>query len=130
MQALALIRGLRRLLEREIQRTPICTELKNVERVLGLYENIVIQNGLQNKQLGDDVLEKFLTFIEIAQQSFSDGRISDAPRRATLTELAPGWAARPDNAPRRADNAEYAPRWTPPLPRRITPDSSAMYGRN
>jgi hypothetical protein len=98
MQALALIRGLRRLLEREILRTPICVELQNVERVLGLYENIVIQNGLQNRQLSDDVLEKFLTFIEVAQQPFAEGRAAEASRRAPRVENAPRWAPHPEKS--------------------------------
>jgi hypothetical protein len=97
MQALALIRGLRRLLEREILRTPICVELQNVERVLGLYENIVIQNGLQNRQIGDDVLEKFLTFIEVAQQPFSEsGGANHANPPKRLSEPAPRWAPYPE----------------------------------
>lgn len=70
MQALVLIRDLRRRLQREIILFPICRELQNAERVLGIYEDLVIQQGLEQKPLGDNVQEAFDALIEVARRPF------------------------------------------------------------
>lgn len=70
MQALPLIKDLRRRLRNEIILFPICGELQNAERVLGIYEELVIQMGLEEKQLDENVSVAFDALIDIARQPF------------------------------------------------------------
>jgi hypothetical protein len=96
MQALPFIRQLRSQLQIEIAALPGCLELEKTERMLGIYEQIVIQRGLQQKYIAPKVKLAFDRLIAVARESSEDGKAPKAlpgvSRRAAVA--APPFATR------------------------------------
>jgi hypothetical protein len=75
MQALALIRQLRFQLQLEMDALPECFELENTDRVLSIYEQLVIQKGLEQKQIEHKVQEAFEFLFAIARERFQEQKL-------------------------------------------------------
>jgi hypothetical protein len=78
MQALPLIRQLRFKLQMEMLALPGCRELQNTEVALSIYEQIVIQKGLEGKEVGRNVEAAFDRLIAVAREAFLERRASAA----------------------------------------------------
>jgi len=86
MKALRLIRQLRFQLQVEMLAIPDCEELKSTERALGIYENIIIQRGLEERELGMKVQDAFNHFLQIARSVHAG---DEPPRMLPATSRAP-----------------------------------------
>ena len=77
MQALRMIRQLRFQLQVEMLALPECEELKATERALSIYENIIVQRGLEDRELGPKVHDAFMHLLTTARAAFPS---DEAPR--------------------------------------------------
>lgn len=69
MQALPFVKQLRSRLQIEIAALPECVELERTERMLGIYEQIIIQRGLERKDVGPKVQKAFDHLILVAREA-------------------------------------------------------------
>lgn len=69
MQALPFVKQLRSRLQIEIAALPQCVELERTERMLGIYEQIIIQRGLERKDIGPKVQRAFDHLISVAREA-------------------------------------------------------------
>lgn len=72
MQALPFIQQLRSRLKIEFAATPECLELERTERMLSIYEQIVIQRGLQRKEIGPKALRAFEHFFAVVHDAYPE----------------------------------------------------------
>lgn len=88
MQALHLIRQLRFQLQLEIDALPECFELENIDRVLSIYEQLVVVNGLEHKRFGHEVQEAFENLIAIAREGFLEQKPTIMFPRRKIADVA------------------------------------------
>lgn len=72
MQALPFIKQLRSRLKIEFAATPECLELERTERMLSIYEQIVIQRGLQRREIGPKALRAFEHFFAVVHDAYPE----------------------------------------------------------
>lgn len=72
MQALPFIKQLRSRLKIEFAATPECLELERTERMLSIYEQIVIQRGLQRREIGPKALRAFEHFFALVHDAYPE----------------------------------------------------------
>lgn len=100
MQALPFIKQLRSRLKIEFAATPECLELERTERMLSIYEQIVIQRGLQRREIGPKALRAFEHFFAVVHDAYPEEkappiRLKEPLRAASAAAPARASAAAP-----------------------------------
>jgi hypothetical protein len=75
MQALPFVKQVRSRLQAEIAALPKCVELERTERALGIYEQIIIQRGLQKKDIGPKAHKAFDHLIAVAREAYKEDKV-------------------------------------------------------
>ncbi len=117
MQALPFIKQLRSRLKIEFAAAPECLELERTERMLSIYEQIVIQRGLQRKEIGPKALKAFEHLFAVVHDAYPEEKAPPirlrAPAAAPATRVSAAPAVRASAAAAapaaRASGAAAAP---------------------
>ncbi|BDV34609.1 hypothetical protein SS37A_21380 [Methylocystis iwaonis] len=95
MQALPFIKQLRSRLKIEFAAAPECLELERTERMLSIYEQIVIQRGLQRKEIGPKALKAFEHLFAVVHDAYPEEKAPPIRLRAPAAAPATRVSAAP-----------------------------------